>query len=229
MRGVILSFFIFCSCASASGMSTQDSFPITTFSEEELEKGEPIGWKTHKGICRKIKNRIMPRIVEADGKNVLYVNANDNGTILFKPVHLNPQEYSFLSWSWKISNILPDSREKEVGGDDYPAVVCIVYSKSSFSLLFGRYKILIYVYGNNLTVGERFKNPCEDRARTITVQSGEKDAGKWLSYKVNHYEDYIQEFGHEPPGIIYVGLQSNADRTHGRVEAWYSDIALNRF
>jgi hypothetical protein len=124
---------------------------------------------------------------------------------------------------------LPDSREKEVGGDDYPAVVCIVYSKSSFSLLFGKYKILIYVYGNNLTVGERFKNPCEDRARMIIVQSGERDAGKWLSYKVNHYEDYIQEFGHEPPEIYYVGIQTNADRTHGRVEAWYSDIALNRF
>lgn len=210
-------------------MSPQDSFPITAFTEEELAKGEPIGWKTHKGICRKIKNRIVPRIVEADGKDVLYVNANDNGTIIFKPVRLNPKEYSFLSWCWKISNILPDSREKEVGGDDYPAVVCIVYSKSSFSLLFGRYKILIYVYGNNLTVGERFKNPCEDRARMITVQSGEKDVGKWLSYKVNHYEDYIQEFGQEPPGIFYVGIQTNADRTHGRVEAWYSDIALNRF
>jgi hypothetical protein len=231
MRGVILSFFIFCSCASASasGMSSQDSFPITAFTEEELAKGEPIGWKTHKGICREIKNRIMPRIVEVNGKDVLYVNANDNGTILFKPVRLNPEEYSFLSWSWKISNILPNSREKEVGGDDYPAAVCIVYSKSSFSLLFGRYKILIYVYGNNLPVGERFKNPCEARARMIIVQSGERDAGKWLSYKVNHYEDYIQEFGHEPPGIIYVGLQSNTDRTHGRVEAWYSDIALNKF
>ncbi len=229
MMIVIFILFVFCSYAFASEMIPQDFFPITTFTKEELAKGEPIGWKTHKGICRKIKNRIMPRIVEADGKNVLYVNANDNGTILFKPVHLNPQEYSFLSWSWKISNILPDSREKEVGGDDYPAVVCIVYSKSSFSLLFGRYKILIYVYGNNLTVGERFKNPCEDRARMITVQSGEKDAGKWLSYKVNHYKDYIQEFGHEPPEIFYVGIQTNADRTHGRVEAWYSDIALNRF
>ncbi len=223
-----MSFFILCSCASASGMSPQDSFPITAFTEEELAKGEPIGWKTHKGICREIKNRIMPRIVEVDGKDVLYVNANDNGTILFKPVRLNPEEYSFLSWSWKISNILPDSREKEVGGDDYPAAICVVYGKTFLSIPY-KYRILIYVYGNNLAVGERFKNPCEARARMIIVQSGERDAGKWLSYKVNHYEDYIQEFGHEPPRIIYVGLQSNADRTHGRVEAWYSDIALNRF
>jgi hypothetical protein len=229
MRSVmIMTIFFFCSCASVSGMSPQDSFPITAFTEEELAKGEPIGWKTHKGICREINKRIMPRIVEVDGKDVLYVNANDNGTILFKPVRLNPEEYSFLSWSWKISNILPDSREKEVGGDDYPAAVCVVYGKTFLSIPY-KYRILIYVYGNNLAVGERFKNPCEAKAKMITVQSGERDAGKWLSYKVNHYVDYIQEFGHEPPEIIYVGFQTNADRTHGRVEAWYSDIVLNRF
>jgi hypothetical protein len=225
---IIMTVLFFCSSISASKMLPQDSFPITTFSKEELANGEPIGWKTHKGICREIGNRIMPRIVETDGKNVLYVNANDNGTILFKPVHLNPQEYSFLSWNWKISNILPESREKEVGGDDYPAAVCVVYGKTVLGIPY-KYKILIYVYGNNLPVGERFKNPCEARAKMIIVQSGEKDAGKWLSYKVNHYEDYIQEFGQEPPDIIYVGLQTNADRTHGKVEAWYSDITLNRF
>ncbi len=230
MRSVIImTVFFICSCASASEISPQSSFPITAFSKKELTKGEPIGWKTHKGICREIKNRIMPRIVKSDGKNVLYVNANDNGTILFKPVHLNPEEYPFLSWNWKVSNILPESREKEVGGDDYPAAVCVVYGRTFLSLLFGRYKILIYTYGNNVHVGERYKSPCEARAKMIIVQSGEEDTDKWLSYKVNHYEDYIQEFGQEPPGIIYVGFQTNADRTHGKVEAWYSDIALNRF
>ncbi len=229
MRGVILSFFFFCSCASASEMSTQDSFPITTFTEEELAKGEPIGWKTHKGICRKIRNKTTPKLIQSEGKNMLYINASDSGSITFKPVYLDPKEYPFLSWKWKVSNILPGSREKEIGGDDYPAAVCVVYCKSAFSLLFGRYKILVYAYGNNVQVGERYKSPCENRARFTVVQSGEKDVGKWLSYKVNHYEDYIQEFGQEPPEIIYVGFQTNTDRTHGKVEAWYSDIVLNKF
>ena len=229
MRNVIImTIFFFCSCAAASEMPLQDFFPLTTFTKEELAKGEPIGWKTHKGICREIKNRIMPKIIEAEGRNMLYVNADDNGTILFKPVRLNPKEHPFLSWNWKISNILPESREKEVGGDDYPAAVCIVYTKSFFSLLFGKYKVLVYAYGNNVQVGERYESPCEDRAKFRVVQSGDKDAGKWLSYKINHYEDYVREFGEEPPKIVYVGLQTNADRTHGRVEAWYSDIALNR-
>ena len=78
-----------------SKMYSQDYFPITEFSSKELAKGEPLGWKTHKGICREIKNRIMPRIVEIEGRKMLYVNANDNGAILFKPVRLNPKEYPF--------------------------------------------------------------------------------------------------------------------------------------
>ncbi|HHT9124426.1 MAG TPA: DUF3047 domain-containing protein [Candidatus Brocadiia bacterium] len=204
----------------------QDIIPIATFTDEEVAKGEPIGWKSHKGICRKINNRIMPKVVELEGKRVLYVNANDNGTILFKPVHADPKEFQFLSWKWKVSNILPSSREKEEGKDDYPAIVCVVYGKTFLSIPYS-YKILIYAYGNNLPVGERFESPCESRARIIIVQSGEKDTGKWLTYKVNHYKDYIKEFGQEPPEIIYVGVQTNADRTHGNVEAWYSDIILS--
>ena len=226
---IIMTFFFLCSTTVASGQPPQDSFPITSFTGEELTKGELIGWKTHKGICREIVNRTIPRLIQAEGKNMLYINANDSGSITFKPVHLSPEEFPFLSWNWKISNILPDSREKEVGGDDYPAGVCIVYSKSFFSLLFGKYKILIYAYGNNVQVGERYKSPCEARAKFIIVESGDKDTGKWLKYKVNHYEDYVREFGEEPPKVTYVGIQSNADRSHGKVEAWYTDIALNRY
>src|SRR4030067_3016199 len=123
MRYVILTIIFFSSFTFTSKMYSQDYFPITEFSSKELAKGEPIGWKTHKGICREIKNRIMPKIIEAEGRNMLYVNADDNGTILFKSVRLNPKENPFLSWTWKISNILPERREKEDGGEDYPAAV----------------------------------------------------------------------------------------------------------
>jgi hypothetical protein len=225
---IIMTCFFLCSTTVASGQPPQGSFPVTAFSKKELAKGELAGWKTHKGICREIKNRTMPRLIQAEGRNMLYINADDSGSIIFKPIHLGSAEYPFLSWNWKVSNILPSSREKEVGGDDYLAAVCIIYSKSWFSLLLGKYKILIYAYGNNVKVGERYKSPCETRARFIIVQSGDKDTGNWLSYKVNHFKDYVREFGEEPPKVTYVGLQSNADRSHGKVEAWYSNIALNR-
>ena len=181
-----MTFFFLCSTTVASGQPTQDSFPITAFSKKELTRDEPIGWKTHKGICREIRNRTMPRLEQVEGRNILYINADDSGSITFKPVHLSPKEYPFLSWKWKVSNIIPDSREKEVGGGDYPAAVCIVYSKSFFSLLFGKDKILIYAFGNNVQVGERYKSPCEARAKFIIVESGDKDTGREINLHIKN-------------------------------------------
>lgn len=210
----------------SSTTSMQDVFHITAFSSEEIAKGRVDGWKTHRGICREIKNRILPSVVEKDGRKALYINANDNGAIIFKPVKLDPEKYPFLNWDWKVSNIMPDSMENEVGRDDYPAAVCIVYGKTFLGIPY-KYKILIYVYGNNIPAGTRFTNPCEKRARVIIVQSGANDTGKWFSYKMNHLQDYLQEFGQPPPEIVYVGFQTNADRTHSKVEAWYSDVFLS--
>src|SRR3990172_12995512 len=109
MRYIILTISFFYFCVFTSKMYSQDFFPITEFSNKELAKGEPLGWKTHKGICREIKNRTMPRIVEMEGRKTLYVNANDNGAILFKPVRLNPKAYPFLSWNSKVSDTIPPS------------------------------------------------------------------------------------------------------------------------
>ena len=226
MKRILLFSFIFNLFVSASYASLQHVFPITDFSKEELVLGELIGWKSHKGLCRKIRYNTMPTIMEKDEKLSIYVNANDSGSIAFKSVDLDPKKYSYLNWNWKVSNIIPKSREKEIGGDDYPAAVCIVFGKTLFGIPY-KYKILIYVFANNVSVGERFTNPCEKDAKMIVVQSGSDGVGQWLNYKVNHYQDFLEEFGQEPQEIIYVGIQTNADRTHGTVEAWYTDIFLS--
>jgi hypothetical protein len=84
-----------------------------------LAKGEPVEWRGYSGFCRKIERQIMPKIIEAEGKKMLYVHTDDNGTIRFKPVpNLHPEEYPYLSWRWKVSNILPNSRERETWYSD---------------------------------------------------------------------------------------------------------------
>jgi hypothetical protein len=226
--GLIVFLTLLVSCAAGPEVvTTEDSVLFTAFTDEELAKGLPIGWKTHKGICREFREGALYEVVELEGKRVLHIKAYDSGSILLRMVGLEPRRYPFLSWRWKTSNILPQSREKEVGGDDYPAAVCIVYGKR---FLFPYHiRSIIYVWGNNVALGERYTNPCDDRFKIIVVQSGEKDVNQWLSYKVNHHEDYVREFGAEPPGIIAVGVQTNSDRTHGKVETYYSDIILHRY
>ena len=219
---LLLTLFVYISVADATQGSV---FPITEFSSEELEQGIVNGWELKKGFCRKIKYRTKPSIMEIDNRKTLYANVNDSGVIALKPVKLPPLEYKFLKWEWKVSKILPNSIEKEKGADDYPASICIVYGKTLFGMPY-RYRALIYVFGNNIQKGERFANPCKKNARMIVVESGKENVNKWLNYKVNHYSDYIQEFGQEPGEIIYVGIQTNTDRTHEKIETWYANIFL---
>lgn len=79
-----------------------------------------------------------------------------------------------------------------------------------------------------MAVGERFTNPCDKRFKIVVVQSGDAGVNQWHNHKVNHYQDYTKEFGEHPPRVIAVGVQTNSDRTHGRVEAFYYDITLSK-
>ncbi|MFN3468045.1 MAG: DUF3047 domain-containing protein, partial [Candidatus Brocadiales bacterium] len=180
MKRCLLLLVFICSYATASELKpVNDTLPITAFTDEELAKGGPIGWEVHPGICRKILERAEPRVLELEGwqgplphnKRILQVKTEDNGTVLLRKVGRKANQYPLLTWSWKVSNVLPQSREKEEGGDDYPAAVCIVYAKK-FMGVPHHLRGLIYVWGSNVTAGERFTNPCDERFHIIVVKGG---------------------------------------------------------
>lgn len=50
---MLVPIFFFCTETFASWLYAQDFIAITDFSLDELSWGEPVGWKTHKGICER--------------------------------------------------------------------------------------------------------------------------------------------------------------------------------
>ncbi|MDI6761303.1 MAG: DUF3047 domain-containing protein [Candidatus Brocadiaceae bacterium] len=237
MKRHLLFLVFLCVCATACipGGATaseikpvDETLPITAFTDEELAKGGPIGWEVHPGICRKILKKAQPRVLELEGKRILQVKTADDGLVLLRKVERKANQYPLLGWSWKVSNVLPQSREKEEGGDDYPAAVCIVYAKT-FMGITHHIRGLIYVWGSNVTAGERYTSPCDERFRIIVVQGGPEGVGQWFQHKVNHPQDYLIEFGEVPDRVYAVGIQTNTDRTHGEVEGNYADIVLTRY
>jgi len=245
-RLLFLIFLCLCATTCIPGGATaseikpvDETLPITAFTDEELAKGEPIGWEVHPGICRKILKKAQPRVLELEGgqsapgglphnKRILQVKTADDGLVLLRKVGRKANQYPLLGWSWKVSNVLPQSREKEEGGDDYPAAVCIVYARVFMGISY-HIRGLIYVWGSNVTAGERYTSPCDERFRIIVVQGGPEGVGQWFQHKVNHPQDYLMEFGEVPDRVYAVGIQTNTDRTHGEVEGNYADIALSRY
>ena len=243
---LFLVFLCLCATTCIPGGATaseikpvDETLPITAFTDEELAKGGPIGWEVHPGICRKILKKAQPRVLELEGgqstpgglphnKRILQVKTADDGLVLLRKVGRKANQYPLLGWSCKVSNILPQSREKEEGGDDYPAAVCIVYARVFMGISY-HIRGLIYVWGSKVTAGERSTSPCDERFRIIVVQGGPEGVGQWFQHKVNHPQDYLMEFGEVPDRVYAVGIQTNTDRTHGEVEGNYADIVLSRY
>ncbi len=234
MKKVILILAILlCSCAGSSEIKLSNSkVLITAFTDEEIAKGEPTEWWSHHGICRKIPRRIMPSIVKIkegllpQDTYALHVKTDDNGVVLLKTINIKAEDYPMLSWRWNISNIIPESREKEVGKDDYPAALCIAYAKRFLGIPY-HIRGIIYVWASNIPTGESYTNPCDERWRVIAIRSGSDGVGQWVDHTVNHYDDYIKEHGGRPDKIFLVGIQTNTDRNHGKVETYYTNIALS--
>ena len=60
----------------------------------------------------------------------------------------------------------------------------------------------------------------------VAVESGDENAGSWVTEKRNVYEDYRKLFGEEPPEIGAVALMTDSDNTGGEATAYYGDITL---
>ena len=56
-------------------------------------------------------------------------------------------------------------------------------------------------------------NPHTSRVRKIVVQSGERGAKQWLSYRRDIVADFERAYGHKPGRLVAVGVMSDSDNT----------------
>jgi hypothetical protein len=168
--------------------------------------------------------------------------AADTGIV--KKVDASTRDYPILTWRWKVSRSVKDADVRKKSGDDYAARVFVAFrydAKTSGFFERMKYKTLhaafgdlvpkaalIYVWDNKHPVGEVYDNAFISRAKMIITESGDGKAGRWVSEKVNLYEDFKKAYGMEPPPLEYIALMTDTDQTKDSVTAWYDDLVLKR-
>ena len=60
----------------------------------------------------------------------------------------------------------------------------------------------------------------KSNARMVAVESGDENAGDWVTEKRNVYEDYRRLLGEDPPEIGDVSLMTDTDNTGGEATAY---------
>ncbi len=202
----------------------------------------PPDWKPL--TFKKIEKHTTYKLVEEDHTVVIKAVAEASASGLTREIKINPREYPFIQWRWKVGNILKKGDVHKKEGDDYPARIYITLeynpSKLSFfekakyetiKLLYGQYPPLAainYIWESKAPIGTVVPNPYTSRVMMFVVESGASKLNQWVNEERNVYEDYKKAFGEEPPMISGVAIMTDTDNTGESATAHYGDIVFRK-
>jgi len=189
---------------------------------------------------KKIDKHTRYRLVSNDNRTVLAAQSRQSASGLIRKISIDPKNFPYLTWCWKVARVNPKGDVTRKDGDDYPARIYVTFAydpdqvgfleRAKFEaarLVSGEtppMAILNYIWANHASPGLFVPSAFTDRSIMIAVQSGPARAGRWVTEKRNVYADYKKAFGREPTAITGVALMTDTDNTGETAEAWYGDI-----
>lgn len=212
---------------------------VGKFSSDEPGISLPEGWKPL--TFKKIPKLTTYEVVKDGERVVVKATSDASASGLTKEVKIDPKDFPFVRWQWKVDNLVQKSNATRKDGDDYPARLYITfeYDPDKVSLgkklkykagqvLFGDIPIgaINYVWETNAPVGAILDNAYTDFVKMVVVESGPSKVGLWVDESRNVYEDYKKAFGEEPPMINGVAIMSDTDNTKEQAAAYYGDIVF---
>jgi len=192
--------------------SSAAELPVGNFSSGSLN-----GWDS-----KTFKGKTDYSLVSEDGKTVLKAESKNAASGLIKKISLDPKKYPVLRWSWKIAHTLQKEDITSKHGDDFSARVYVVFPRS----FFWRARAINYVWAGKMAKGSAAASPFTDNVMVVAVETGDANAGKWVTEERNIAADYKKLFGEEPPFIGAVAVMTDTDNTGDEATAWYGDITL---
>lgn len=164
------------------------------------------------------------RIVEEEGRKVLFARSDNSASGLIFDTSFDPQEFPVLSWRWKVSDTIRKGDSRSKSGDDYAARVYVVFPH----WFFPKTKTLNYIWANQLPKNSSQLSVYTSNDMMIAVESGSAKAGEWVTVQRNLLDDYRQAFGEEPTKVGAIAIMTDTDNTGETAEAWYGDIKALR-
>ena len=249
MRFLLCSAILFlggCAELSAPAVSATSSLgkfnSVQAFSLSNVGNTLPPGWEPW--TLSRFIARTHYGIIDHEGERVLAARANISASGLLQPLTLAAAEYPFITWRWKVPQLIPGADNASSVGDDSPVRVIVAFdgdkSKLDFEdqaiartvkLFSGRdmpYATIQYIWENKAALETVLENARTSRSKMLVVESGPARLGQWLTFKRDVRADYQRLFG-EPAGpITFVGVMTDSNLTGTQTSAYYGDIRFTR-
>jgi hypothetical protein len=232
-------FLAFCGATLASrGALAQGSVEAMRFSAFRPGVALPAGFRhfAFSGQARTTEYTL----VEDAGRTVLRARADASTSGIIRELRVDPRTYPVLAWQWKVMRVLERSDLAKREGDDFPARLYVTFDVPADSLstsermqvrlarmLYGPdvpVSALCYVWDTKAPAGTFAANAYTDRVRTIVVDSGRANAGRWRVHERNVLADFRSAFGGDPPMVNGVIVSTDTDNTAETAETYYGDV-----
>lgn len=217
---------------------SENILEVGMFSSSSADKKIPDHWEPM--TFKNIQKQTSYRLIEKHGKTVIRAESNGSASGLIRKITIDPREYPWITWRWKISNVYEKADITSKKGDDYPARIYITFEydpdklnmleKTKYKmsrLLYGQYPphaAINYIWESKAEKETIVPNPYTERVKMIVIESGNEYVGLWREEKRNIYEDYKKAFGEEPPMISGVAIMTDSDNTGEFAVVYYGDI-----
>jgi Protein of unknown function (DUF3047) len=215
---------------------------VSAFSGSPPGDALPTGWQ--RTLFTRFKKPTEYRIEHVEGQAVLASLADASASLVVHPVAIDLAATPWISWRWRVDNILPDADNSIATREDSPARVIIGFEGDRDQLDFDEkifhdkvklisgtappFATLMYIWENNKATGSVINNVHTTRVKMIVAQSGADGIGQWKVERWNAYDDFKRAFNEEPPKVKFVAIMSDSDNTRGLVRAYFDNIIFSK-
>jgi hypothetical protein len=171
---------------------------------------------------------------------ILHAHVVGASSALMQHVDIDPGKQQWLSWRWRIGNLIASANNFQRHAEDSPAWLILGLDGDNDTLSFTDqvlfetarvltghnfpYRTLMYVRENEAPIGTIIDSTRSGRIKMIVASSGSEGIGQWHKFTGNIAEDFEKAFGEKPGKLIGVGVLTDTDNTGETADAWYGDI-----
>lgn len=190
------------------------SVPIESFPDSSLEN-----WKERSFI-----GNTEYELVQQQGKTVLRGTTDRAASVLYKEKTIRVADTPWLSWQWKIDSAYTLLNETTKAGDDFPARIYVT-AKTGF--LPWESVAINYVWSSYQAINTAWQSPYTEKSVLIAVQSGNTNAGNWVSQQRNIAEDFKQFFNVEIEHITGLAIMVDGDNAGQSGTAYFGKFEFS--
>ncbi len=182
-----------------------------------------------------------PTQYKVNNNQIIIDSQKSHSGLTWKP-SINIHKTQTLSFSWKVSQIIPSANIAKKHLDDASIRILILFTEDTDRKSWVRQQIdklfllfykklpydysLAYVWANQAHDGPFVEGAYSHKLRTIVLDHGNQYVGQWRSHKINIYNDFKKIYGVVPPHTATLGVLSDTDTTQSHIQAWLKDISI---